>query len=183
MPTDGGNLLLNEDERTELGRASPAASRFVRRFLGAQELIDGLSRYCIWIEDDELVQATEIPAIDERIERVRQMRMSSKAHSTRDYAPYAHKFRQIQGICKQSCIVVPRVTSEHREFLPVGYFDKHTIVGDRNFAMCDAPLSNMAIVASRLHWVWIGAVCVRLEMRFSYSNTLGWNTFPIPTLT
>ena len=57
------------------------------------------------------------------------------------------------------------------------------VIGDRNFAMYDAPLWNMALIASRLHWVWIGAVCVRLEMRFSYSNTLGWNTFPLPVLT
>lgn len=70
-----------------------------------------------------------------------------------------------------------------REFLPVGVTTPNIIISDRNFALYDAPLWNMALVASRLHWVWIGAVCVRLEMRFSYSNTLGWNTFPVPHLT
>ena len=72
---------------------------------------------------------------------------------------------------------------ENREYLPVDYLDDSYIIGDRNFALYDAPLWNMALIASRLHWVWIGTVCVRLEMRFSYSNTLGWNTFPIPPLT
>ena len=183
MPTDGGNLLLSETEKEELEKSAKAASKFIKSFVGAQELIDGISRYCIWIEDNEVDEAISIPEIRARVERVRRMRLESKAASTRNYACYAHKFRQIQGICETSSIVVTRVSSENRDVLPVGYFDAQTIVGDRNFAMCDAPLWNMALVASRIHWVWIGAVCVRLEMRFSYSNTLGWNTFPVPTLT
>src|SRR5690606_6584769 len=68
-------------------------------------------------------------------------------------------------------------------YLPCGVLERGTILSNKNYALYDAPLWNMAIIASRLHWVWIGAVCVRLEMRFSYSNTLGWNTFPIPQLT
>jgi hypothetical protein len=183
MPSDGGYLLLNEDEKEELEKNAKSASKFVKRFVGAQELINGISRYCIWIEDCDVEEAKSIAAIGSRIESVRKMRLESKAASTRDYAGFAHKFRQIQGICKTNCIVVPRVSSENRSVLPVSYFDSHTIVGDRNFAMCDVPLWNMAVIASRLHWVWIGAVCVRLEMRFSYSNTLGWNTFPVPLLT
>jgi len=75
------------------------------------------------------------------------------------------------------------VSSEQREFLPIGLENKDTIIGDRNFALYDAPLWNMALIASRLHWVWIGTVCVRMRTDFSYSNTLGWNTFPVPTLT
>jgi hypothetical protein len=183
MPTDGGNLLLSEVEKESLEGRSAAASKFVRKFIGAQELLGGISRYCIWIEDNELKEAKAIPEISERIERVRKMRLESSASSTREYAPYAHKFRQIQGICDASCIVVPRVTSENRNVLPVGYFDHNTIVGDRNFAMCDAPLWNLALIASRLHWAWVGAISARLEMRLSYANTLCWNTFPIPVLT
>jgi hypothetical protein len=183
MPTDGGNLLLSADEKDDLARSEVAALPFVRRFVGAQELINGLSRYCIWIEDDAVQKAMDMAPIATRIEGVRKMRSESSASSTRDYAKYPHKFRQIQGICETDCIVVPRVSSENREFLPIDYFDKNTIVGDRNFALCDAPLWNMALIASRLHWVWIGTVCVRMRTDFSYSNTLGWNTFPVPTLT
>jgi hypothetical protein len=80
-------------------------------------------------------------------------------------------------------IVIPRVSSENREFLPVGLVQGGTIIGDRNFALYDAPLWNMALIASRLHWAWIGTVCVRMRTDFSYSNTLGWNTFPVPFLT
>ncbi len=183
MPTDGGYLLLNADEKNELTQLSAAAQPFVRRFVGAQELINGLSRHCIWIEDDAVQSAMGIAPIAARVEGVRKMRSESSAASTRDYAKYPHKFRQIQGICKTDCIVVPRVSSENREFLPIDFFDKNTIVGDRNFALCDAPLWNMALIASRLHWVWIGTVCVRMRTDFSYSNTLGWNTFPVSTLT
>ena len=78
---------------------------------------------------------------------------------------------------------MPRVSSENREFLPVGVLDGDTVVSERNFALYDAPLWNMALIASRLHWVWIGTVCVRMRTDFSYSNTLGWNTFPVPKLT
>jgi hypothetical protein len=78
---------------------------------------------------------------------------------------------------------VPRVSSEHREFLPVDYLTNEFIIGDRNFALYDAPLWNMAVIASRMHLVWIGTVCVRMRTDFSYSNTLGWNTFPLPKLT
>jgi hypothetical protein len=75
------------------------------------------------------------------------------------------------------------VSSENRPFLPVDLMQSGPIVGDKCYALYDAALWNMALIASRLHWVWIGTVCVRLEMRFSYANTLGWNTFPIPKLT
>ena len=183
MPTDGGSLLLDEEEKYQLEKSSQPARKFIKKFVGAQELIKGLSRYCIWIEDNQVGEATSIPEINERIEGVRRMRLNSPAASTRDYAPYSYKFRQIQGICKKNCIVVPRVSSENRDYLPADYFDSNTIVGDRNFVMCDAALWNLSLITSRLHWVWIGAVCVRMRTDFSYSNTLGWNTFPLPRLT
>ncbi|GAB1256224.1 class I SAM-dependent DNA methyltransferase [Aurantivibrio plasticivorans] len=183
MPTDGGNLLLNEAEKQFLENSNVDASPYIRKFIGAQELIKGLTRYCIWIEDHQIEEAKKIPEIQGRIEKVQESRLNSSAASTRDYAQYPHKFRQIQGISKSNCIVVPRVTSENRDVLPVDYYDSNTIVGDRNFVICDAPLWNLSLIASRLHWVWIGAVCVRMRTDFSYSNTLGWNTFPVPQLT
>lgn len=182
MPTDGGYLLLDPDEKDDLEASATAAKQFVRGFVGAQELINGLSRHCLWIEDDKLAIAQEIPAIVKRIEGVRRTRSESSAASTRAYSVFPHKFRQIQGICADHCIVVPRVSSENRDYLPVDLFDAETIVGDRNFAICDAPLWNLSLIASRLHWVWIGTVCVRMRTDFSYSNTLGWNTFPVPNL-
>jgi hypothetical protein len=181
--TDGGNLFLTPDERRKLLDQFPNAARFVRRFLGAQEFIRGQERYCLWIEDAQQEEAGAIPELRRRIEAVAKMRSESKAAETRPAASFPHRFRQIQSVAKRYSLVVARVSSENREYLPIGLEHERTIIGDRNFALYDAPLWNMGIVASRLHWVWIGTVCVRLRTDFSYSNTLGWNTFPVPTLT
>ena len=182
-PTDGGHLLLERDEVAALGLTQTQETDFVRRFFGAAEYIRGLSRFCLWIADHRLSEAMAIPSIAKRIDGVRAMRLASQAESTRDYAKFSHKFRQIQGVAKEYSIIVPAVSSERRPYLPVGILTADAIIYAKAFVIYDAPLWNMALIASRLHWVWVGAVCVRLEMRFSYSNTLGWNTFPLPKLT
>jgi hypothetical protein len=181
-PTDGGNLLLDPPQRKKMISEYPDASQYIRRFMGAQEFIRGQKRYCIWIADTERENAEQIPALKHRINEVAIMRAQSKAAETRPAATFPHRFRQIQGVAKRSTIVVPRVSSENRTALPTGLEDENAIIGDRNFALYDAPLWNMALIASRLHWVWIGTVCVRMRTDFSYSNTLGWNTFPVPPL-
>ncbi|MDE0377849.1 MAG: lactate dehydrogenase [Rhodospirillales bacterium] len=182
-PTDGGNFFMNANQRSALLTQFPKAREFIKRFLGAKELVHGRERYCLWIEDGRRAEAEAIPEINRRIKEVSKVRAQSKAAETRPAASFPHRFRQIQSVAKERSLVVARVSSEQREFLPVGLEDKDTIIGDRNFALYDAPLWNMSLIASRIHWVWIGTVCVRLEMRFSYSNTLGWNTFPVPPLT
>ena len=182
MPRDGGNLFLAENEANEL-RNDKYARGFVKRFVGSEELINGKQRYCLWIQDSEAETAKNNSFVSRRLELVAENRKNSQAKSTRDFADRPHRFVQIAGNAKKTTIVVPRVSSENRDFLPVDYLTSDYVIGDRNFALYDAPLWNMALIASRLHWVWIGTVCVRLEMRFSYSNTLGWNTFPVPMLT
>ena len=179
-PTDGGNFFFTSDERHRLLTEAPTAEPYLKRFLGAQEFIRGESRYCLWLEDCDRANAEAIPELRRRIEAVATMRAESKAAETRPAANFPHRFRQIQSVANRSSLVVARVSSENREYLPIGLEGSDTIIGDRNFALYDAPLWNMSIIASRLHWVWIGTVCVRLEMRFSYSNTLGWNAFPLP---
>lgn len=181
-PVDGGNLLLSKAEVNDLALSPEQHKRFIRRIYGSAELIRGLERYCLWVEDEHLNEALSIEAISKRIDGVRKMRLSSRDKSANEMAERAHQMREM-NTGKLHSLVVPRVSSENRPYLPVGIVTGGTVIGDRNFALYDAPLWNMAIIASRLHWVWIGAVCVRLEMRFSYSNTLGWNTFPIPFLT
>ena len=182
MPRDGGNLFLSTDEAKTLYEDS-IGKRFIQRFIGSEELIKGKLRYCIWIEDDQVESAKSNNFIKRRLEAVSEKRNESKAESTRDFAQRPHRFVQIAGRATENTIVVPRVSSENRAYLPVDYLTSNYIVGDRNFALYDAPLWNMALIASRLHWVWIGTVCVRMKTDFSYSNTLGWNTFPVPKLT
>lgn len=182
-PTDDGNFFLTSEERETVLLKDPQASRFLRRFLGAKEFVRGEQRYCIWVDDSACEEAEAIPELARRFQAVAKFRASSTAAETRPAEKFPHRFRQIQSIAKRYSIVVARVSSEGRDYLPVGLEPADVIIGDRNFALYDAPLWNMALIASRLHWVWIGTVCVRLEMRFSYSNTLGWNTFPVPALT
>ncbi len=182
MPRDGGNLFLTTHEARELRRNS-ATNSYVRRFLGSDELINGKLRFCLWIEDSEAEAARSDEFIAERLALVADNRRRSPAESTREFADFPHRFVQIAGTARKSTIVVPRVSSENRDYLPVDLVTDDCIIGDRNFALYDAPLWNMALIASRLHWVWIGTVCVRMRTDFSYSNTLGWNTFPVPLLT
>lgn len=182
MPRDGGHLFISTEEASLL-KKDERVGHMVRHFVGSEELINGKQRYCLWIEAEETEAAKANPFIADRLQKVAANRLASPAQSTQDFASKPHRFVQIAGRSERNAVVVPRVSSENRDVLPVEYLTNDFIIGDRNFALYDAPLWNMALIASRLHWVWIGTVCVRLEMRFSYSNTLGWNTFPVPNLT
>jgi len=182
MPRDGGHLFLSSEEAFEL-RKDTSIAHMVRHFVGSEELINGKQRYCLWIEADEVEIAQRNAFIADRLNKVAANRLESPAQSTKEFSNKPYRFVQIAGRSEQNAIVVPRVSSENRDFLPVDYLTSDFIIGDRNFALYDAPLWNMALIASRLHWVWIGTVCVRMRTDFSYSNTLGWNTFPVPKLT
>ena len=179
----GGHLSLTADELAGLNLSPDQQQKFVRRFYGSEEFINSKTRFCLWIEDKHLEEALTIPSIARRIEGVREMRLASIAEATRAKASVPHKFWIILGAPERHTIVVPGVSSENRPYLPVGLLGTEAVLSNRNFALYDAPLWNLALIASRLHWVWIGTVCVRMRTDFSYSNTLGWNTFPVPTLT
>ena len=166
------SMRLSNDERR----------RFIKGFYGSKEFINGESRYCIWVADEDVAKANEIRPIRERIDKVRASRLQSKDAHARGMAARPHQFKTPR-LADRNVIITPRVSSENRPYLPVGYLNNSAVIGDRNFALYDAPLWNMALIASRLHWVWIGTVCVRMRTDFSYSNTRGWNTFPLPPLT
>lgn len=183
MPKDGGNLLLSFNDASQAVIAEPKLNSFIYDFVGSQEYVKGIVRRCLWIDDKDVSDAMKIDFISNRLENVRKMRLESDAESTRAFADRPHRFKQIQGRGKAFSIVVPKVSSENRPYLPVGLLSKYSIVSDNAFALYDAPLWNMALIASRVHLVWIATVCGQLETRLRYSNTLGWNTFPVPTLT
>lgn len=181
-PVDGGNLLLSSSEVDALGLSASERGRFIHRIYGSAEFIQGKERYCLWIEDRHLDEAMQIQAIAQRVEGVRAMRLASRDKSANQMAKRAHQMREM-NIGQQQTLVLPRVSSERRGYLPVGYVSRGAIVADSAFALYDVPLWNMALIASRLHLVWIATVCGKLATRFRYSNTLGWNTFPVPKLT
>jgi hypothetical protein len=179
---DGGHLTLTSQELDEMQLEPHQKNKFIKQFFGSKEFINGETRHCIWITDDGLVEAKGTPSINQRIEMVRTARLKSKDAYAQSLAKRSHQFKTPR-LADSSVIITPRVSSENRPYLPVGYLTNSAVIGDRNFAIYDAPLWNMALIASRLHWVWIGTVCVRMRTDFSYSNTLGWNTFPVPQLT
>ena len=179
---DGGHLTLSGSQVESLQLSQQANRKFIKQFIGSKEFINGETRYCIWVTDADREQAESEPALAKQIDLVKRARLGSKDAYARSLAARPHQFKTPR-LAEHHVIVTPRVSSENRPYLPVGLMSNGAVIGDRNFALYDAPLWNMALIASRLHWVWIGTVCVRLEMRFSYSNTLGWNTFPVPPLT
>ncbi len=183
QPTDGGHLLLSPDEARRAIDQHGVDPDLIRPFYGSQEFIRGAERRCLWVEPKEFADARRNPWLEDRFTSVARVRLESTKITTQRLAIEPYRFGKIRPTDK-ALIAVGAVSSENREYLPCGLLPQRTVVSNKCFALFDdAPLWNMALIASRLHWVWIGTVCVRLEMRFSYSNTLGWNTFPVPPLT
>lgn len=182
-PTDGGHLILSNDEKEELIASYRGSGEFLRRYVGSQEITKGGLRWCLWVTDENRHRAESIQPIMDRIRAVASYRANSTSADTRPTAAFPHRFRQIQNIAIENQILVSGISSENREYLPVDYRASDTIGSNKVFALYDAPLWNLAIIASRVHIVWVGAVCVRMRTDYSYSNTLGWNPFPLPPLT
>jgi len=181
-PTDGGYLLIESDQMPSLGLSKEQQNRFIRRIFGSADFINGGSRHCIWIEDEHLEEALSISPISERVDAVRNVRLASPDKGANALARRAHQLK-LMRIGMRSTIVVPSVSSERRHYLPVGLVDSSTTLTNLAFGLYDAQLWNMALIASKLHLVWIGTVCGKLKTDYRYSNTLGWNTFPVPSLT
>ncbi len=181
--TDGGNLLLDKSSLDVMSITPKQKNKFVRPFYGSAEYIKGSQRYCLWISDEDSENIKQIEAINKRVEAVKVMRLASKKEATRKGATYPYRFDEKRQIGNETVLIIPRVSSETRKYLPVGFLPPKSIVSDSAFALYDAPLWNMALIASRLHLMWIATVCGKLKTDFRYSNTMGWNTFPVPKLT
>ena len=181
MAADGGNLILTGTDKSELITAYPEAERLVRRFYGSQEFIRGIERWCLWIEDHDLDFANTIPPIVSRILAAKKMRSDSIDSGTRNLANRPHQFREMHTAITQ-LIIVPKVSSERRPYLPVGVLSADSIVSDLAFAIYDAQDYLFSVVSSRLHAIWTAAVGGHMKTDYRYSNTLVYNTFPIPDL-
>jgi hypothetical protein len=151
--------------------------------MGAAEVVNARARYCLWIEEKNLSAAYNSKFVCERINAVRESRLSSSAPTTRETKVPPHRFMQVEGVADRYTIAIPAITSENRDYLPVALLDGRVILSNKCYALYDAPMWNFSLAISKLHQVWIGTVCARMRSDFSYSNTLGWNTFPVPTLT
>lgn len=176
-------MLLEPSEAQQAIEQFQVDPAYIHPFVGSQEFIRGIEKRCIWVQENCYKDAAKNEWLNARFDAVKRQRSDSERKTTNQLASVAFRFGEVRQSGSERTIVIPRVSSENRDYLPVGLAAVGTIIGDRNFALYDAPLWNMALIASRLHWVWIGTVCVRMRTDFSYSNTLGWNTFPVPTLT
>jgi hypothetical protein len=181
-PGDGNHLTLSRIEKDKILDTNQNLKKIIIPLFGAQEFIKGLSRYCLWIDDKDLDLALSNQLVSHRIDKVKDRRLSSKDTSLNKLSVRSHQFRD-RNIGKVSTILAPTVSSETREFLPVELKAGKTGTTNQAFALYDAPLWNISLLVSRVHLIWIATVCGKLETRYRYSNTLGWNTFPIPTLT
>ncbi|SEK91694.1 hypothetical protein SAMN05216382_1105 [Sphingomonas palmae] len=182
-PVDGGHLLLDSAEVASLNLTPDEQARFIRRLYGSFEFINGVIRHAIWISDADEKDARLIPTLAARFAKVSEMRAESSKSRTRDGARWPYRFDERRQSGREQLIVVPAISSENRDYLPCGVLPSGIIINNKCYALYDAPMWNMALVASRMHWVWIATVCMRMRTDFSYSNTLGWNTFPVPKLT
>ncbi|MAK56940.1 MAG: lactate dehydrogenase [Pusillimonas sp.] len=183
QPRDGGYLCLETDELQSCRKLYPTQAHWFKQYIGSAEMIRGKRRGCIWIPDSDSAEAKAHDFVGPRLEKVSIMRAESRAPSTQSFANRPHRFVQIQGVAKSYTIAVAKVSSERRRFIPADVFDRNTIISDLLFGIYDAPLWNFAIVSSSLHTVWIATVCGKMKTDYRYSNTLGWNTFPVPKLT
>jgi hypothetical protein len=182
-PTDGGHLLLEHHEIEGLGLTNEEQTEFIQPFVGSRELISGTRRFCIWIEDDYVDRALGIPAIKKRIDQVQMFRGKSQKAATVKAANWPHRFDERKPISFEPIICVPVISSENRPFLPASLLPGGTVVSNKAFTISGEEIWPLAIICSRLNLVWVATVCARMRTDYSYTNTLGWNTFPVPLLT
>ncbi|TAG30053.1 MAG: class I SAM-dependent DNA methyltransferase [Sphingobacteriia bacterium] len=182
MPNDGGGLILTEEEKDKLLSENLKAKKFVRLLLGSAEYIRGDKRYCLWIEDEDLKESTQIPFIQKRIEITKKHRINSKDNGTNELAKRSHQFRD-RNVAKVSQLIIPRVSSERRDYIPCGYPSNDIIASDSTLVIYDAEPYLFAVVNSKMHMIWVNAVGGKLKTDYRYSAKLCYNTFPFPEIT
>lgn len=179
---DNGSLILSIQEAKELIEAHPEAARFIRRLCGSQEFMKGADRFCLWIPNDCKEEAVAIPFIRSRVEAVRAYRLSSRDNGLAPMAERSHQFREMKT-ARDRTIIIPGLSSERREYLPIGLLSAPTIVSLTAFAIYDGPMYCFALISSKMNFIWNFTISGKMKTDVRYSNSMGWHTFPVPTLT
>jgi len=182
-PADGGHLILDAAERDDYLRREPQGAPFVRPYIGAQEFINNKKRWCFWLVDVNPSDIRKCPLLMHRIEQCREVRANSIAAAIRKFAETPTLFAQRTQPPGKDYILVPRVSSERRFYVPMGFMTSETIVSDAVQIIPDATLYHFGVLTSSVHMAWMRAVCGRLEMRYRYSKDIVYNNFPWPDAT
>ena len=179
QPTDGGYYIFSDQERNDLIDREPNAEKFFRQFIGSREHINGLSRWILFLEEAEPEELRAMPLVVERIRRVRAMRLASKKAAT---VRLADRPTQLEGrsVPAAPFLVVPEVSSERREYVPIGWLEPPTIPSNLVRILENASLNDFALLTSAMHMAWLRHVGGRLKSDYRYSIGLVYNTFPIP---
>ena len=184
MPNDGGNLLLSTAEKQALIAAEPPAAQYIRPFFGSEEFLNDKERWCLWFHGISETRLNhdlkQMPQTAQRIESVRQKRLDSDRATTKELAAIPHLFGEIRQPASGNYLIIPRVSSEARAFIPIGYVDCNTINSDANFMLPNATPYHLGILCSTMHNAFMRTVAGRLESRYRYSNTIVYNNFPFP---
>ena len=181
-PTEGGYLILTEEEKNELLQENPLAEKFIRPYMMGKDFILRKTRYCLWMVGASPGDIRKCPKVIERIDNVRKYRLASPKAATQKKAETPMLFDEVRE-CSSDYIAIPKVSSEKRRYIPMEYLSKNIIPGDKLFMLPSASLYTLGVMTSNVHMAWMRAVCGRLEMRYSYSNTIVYDNFPWPTPT
>ncbi|WP_425914046.1 class I SAM-dependent DNA methyltransferase [Pseudomonas sp. GWSMS-1] len=181
IPRDKGNFMLTNEEKDALLKAHPEASVLVRKVMGSMEFINGIERSCLWIEDNHAKLAHSIPFVERRLDAIVDYRKSGSERGKLGIDT-PHRFeRTITG--QKTQIIVPRVSSERRNYIPVGLLKSDIVISDAAQAIYDAPLYVLSVICSRLHLSWVALTAGRMKSDFRYSSGVCYNSFPLPLLT
>ena len=181
MPYDNGNLLFNKVEYEDFIAKYSSFSKYLRMMYGSEEFINGKPRYCLWIDEQDADEALKNEEIARRVERTKELRLDSTDAACLKLAEKPYQFRE-HPILDRDKIIIPRVSSERRRYIPMGFLDKGTVISDSAFAIYDASLWLFGILTSEMHMMWVRTVGGRLETRYRYSAGLCYNTFPFPSI-
>jgi hypothetical protein len=177
-PYDGGHFLFSEDEKNVFINKEPNAQKFIKHFLGAKEFINGINKYCLWLKDASPEEIKKLPLVMDIIKKVKEFRENSPGKETQSYATTPSLFRDKNN--PNSFIVIPRVSSENRKYIPMGFFDKSYIAGDTCMTIFNGELFHFGLLNSKMHIAWVKAVCGRLKSDFRYSKDIVYNNYPWP---
>ena len=179
QPIDGGNLIIEADEYENFIRREPAAKKWIRPYVGAREFIQNKKRYCLWLVDCPPNELRKMKLVYERVEAVKNFRLASKAESTRNFAKTPWLFCQIAQP-KTDYLLVPQVSSERREYIPMDFMDANTIASNLVLMIPDAKYWHFGILTSSVHMAWMRMVAGRLRADYRYSADVVYNNFPWP---